>query len=151
MLDGLILHIEFSSLIKVVPRHFRPYDESAFYLGGYMNYLLYFGVIFLIIFLFYFLVLNRMKLKKQNYNKIGEINYLIKKFNLDSHKINYRLVANIVALINAFIIAFVCVVISLIDIAFIWQMLIGFVLLFSLIYALYEIFGRILVKKGWGK
>jgi hypothetical protein len=136
----------------VVPRHFRPYDESAFYLGGtFMNYLLYFGIIFIIIFLFYFLVLNRIKLKKQNYNKIGEINYLIKKFKLDPHKINYRLVANIVALINAFIIAFVCVVISLIDISFIWQMLIGFVLLFALIYALYEILGRILVKKGWGK
>lgn len=116
-----------------------------------MNYLLYFGVIFLIIFLFYFLVLNRIKLKKQNYNKIGEINYLIKKFNLDPKKINYNVTANIIALINAFIIAFVCVLISLIDVSFIWQMLIGFVLLFSLIYSIYEIFGRILVKKGWGK
>lgn len=30
-------------------------------------------------------------------------------------------------------------------------MLLGFVLLFGLIYALYEILGRVLVKKGWSK
>ncbi len=116
-----------------------------------MDYLIYFGIIFIIVFLFYFLLLNRIKLKKQNYNKIGEINYLIKKFKLDPKKINYQATANIVALINAFIISFTCVAITIFEMKLMWQLLIGFVLLFSLIYSIYEIYGRILVKKGWGR
>jgi len=138
----------------VVPRHFRPYDGNAFYLErniAMMEYLMYFGIIFVLVFLFYFLILNRIKLKKQKYNKIGEINYLIKKFKLDPQKVDYKKTALIVALINAFIISFTCVFISIINVAFVWQMLIGFVLLFALIYSIYEIFGRYLVKKGWGK
>ena len=116
-----------------------------------MEYLIYFGVIFVLVFLFYFLLSNRIKLKKGTYNKIGEINYLIKKFKLDPKKINYNVTANIVALINAFIIAFTCVAISIVEMKLVWQLLIGFVLLFALIYSIYEIYGRTLLKKGWGK
>ncbi len=116
-----------------------------------MDYLLYFGIIFTVVFLFYFLLLNRIKLKKKDFYKIGEINYLIKKFKLDPKKINYNVTANIIALINAFIIAFTCVAISIVEMKLVWQLLIGFVLLFSLIYSIYEIYGHILLKKGWGK
>ena len=42
-------------------------------------------------------------------------------------------------------------VISNIDLYIVWQLLIGFVLLFALIYSLYEIYGRHLVKKGYQK
>ena len=113
-----------------------------------MNYVLYFGIIFVIVFLGYLLLVNRRKLKKKQYEKIGEINYLIRKFYLNPQKVNYKALVYITSLINALIIALVCVIISLIDVKFIWQMLIGFALLFALIYAFYEILGRILIKKG---
>ena len=56
-----------------------------------------------------------------------------------------------VSLIDAFIISFVFVVITIIPWDMGFSMLLGFVLLFGLIYALYEILGRVLVKKGWSK
>ena len=51
------------------------------------------------------------------------------------------------AIINAFIISSVVTIISNIKLKMMWQLLIGFVLLFALIYSLYEIYGRHLIKK----
>ncbi len=114
-----------------------------------MEHIIYFFIIFVIVDTVYILFINRKKLKKKDYQKLGEINYLIRRFGLDSKRINYKALSYITASVNAFIIAAVCVIISLIKIKFIWQMLIGFALLFAMIYALYEILGRILIKKGW--
>ena len=92
------------------------------------------------------------KKKKIELNKeFGEINYLTAKFKLDKNKLNYKSCILWISLINAFIIAFVSTVISAIPAKIIWQLLVGFVLIFALIYSLYEIYGRILVKKGFGK
>lgn len=109
---------------------------------------------FLIIFigaLIIFLILNMKKLKKKKKNKIGEINYLISRFKLDKRKINYKYLILLISLTNAFIIAFVCTVICVLPFKLIWQMLSGFVLLFTLIFLFYELIGRNCIKKGWRK
>ncbi len=116
-----------------------------------MEYLIYFAIIFGVIFTFYYFLFNRIKIKKGKYNKIGEINYLILKFKLDPQKINYKSTSLMVSILDALIIASTCVIIFLIPVALIWQMVIGFVLLFALIYSVYEIYGRSLVRKGWKK
>ena len=135
-------------------------------------YLGFFGVLYVLVFLVDYFLINirkynilfkkkdskKAKNKKKNKKKInkkdiqfGEINYLIGKFKLDKKKINYKTAILWISIINAFIISFVSTVISAIPAHIIWQLLVGFVLIFGLIYALYEIYGRILVKKGWGK
>ncbi|MCR5787938.1 MAG: hypothetical protein K6G37_02520, partial [Bacilli bacterium] len=53
------------------------------------------------------------------------------------------------SLINGFIISVTVTVISNIKLHIAWQLLIGFALVFGLIYSVYEIYGRHLVKKGW--
>lgn len=113
--------------------------------------LLFFFVVALIIFAFdYFFVLRRkLKSKKIKNEEIMEINYLIAKFKLDKNKILYKPMCLYIALINGFIMSFVVTVISNIKLKMMWQLLIGFVLLFGLIYSIYEIYGRILVKKGF--
>ena len=80
-----------------------------------------------------------------------EIVYLTSKFNLDKNKIHYKPVLLWCALINGFIISLVSTIIVNIKLHMMWQLLIGFVLLFALIYAIYEIYGRHLVRKGWKK
>ena len=81
---------------------------------------------------------------------IFTINYLVYlRFNLDSKKINARRMILAISLINAFIISLVSTVITKLNIAIIWQFMIGFVLLFGLIYSLYEIYGKYLIKKGY--
>ena len=118
-------------------------------------------VLFMLIFLVnYFLVfkmgynnIKKQKRKKKN-KKIEDfigLSYLIPKFSLDVNKLNLNYVFLVVSLIDAFIISIVFFVTISIpwDIGF--SMLLGFVLLFGLIYSMYELFGRSLVKKGWSK
>lgn len=97
--------------------------------------------------------INKQKKKKKN-KKLEEfigLSYLIPRFNLDMSKINLNYLFVWVSLINAFIIALVFMIVYLIPWKFGFSMLLGFVLLFGLIYSLYELFGRILVRKGWSK
>ena len=116
-----------------------------------------FIVVFLINFLWIFKRgyenIKKQKSKKKN-KKLEEfvgLSYLIPKFKLDINKMDLNYVFFMVSLIDAFIISFVFLVISSIPWSIGFSMLLGFVLLFGLIYALYEILGRVLVKKGWSK
>ena len=107
---------------------------------------LFFLVIFLIVYFFTY-CMNLNHYKKKKYKKINEYNYLTLKFHLPIKGENLRKMLISFSLIDAFIIAFVTTVITLIPIQFIWQLLIGFVLLFFLIYVCYEIYGKYLMKK----
>ena len=113
----------------------------------------FFMLLMLIIFFvdYKFILLRKIKSKKVKNEEIMEFNYLIHKFNLDPKKINYRPTAMWCALFNGFIISGVVTVMYLIKLKFVWQLMIAFVMLVGLIYSIYEIYGRILVKKGKGK
>ena len=113
--------------------------------------LVFFFVLALIIFILDYLFMMKRKLKSKkikNY-EIMEINYLVGKFKLDKNKVLYKPVCLYCSLINGFIISGVVTIISNIKVKTMWQLLIGFALLFGLIYSVYEIYGRHLVKKGW--
>ena len=119
------------------------------------------GILFVVVFLVnYFLILKRgykniKKAKKRKKNKKIEdfvgFSILIPKFKLDINKMNLNYVFILSSLINAFIISIVFIIIYSIPWDLSFQILLGFVLLFGLIYALYELLGRHLVKKGWKK
>ena len=114
----------------------------------YLNTLYLFIGLFILIGVVDYLI-NKKKLKKKKNKKnkpIGEIDYLVTKFKLDRSKININKAIIYIAIINSFIISFTSCLIMIIPLKLIWQMLIAFVLLFSLIYALYEIYGRHLKK-----
>lgn len=112
-----------------------------------MDYLMWFIIIFVTVFLFYLLWVNRRKLKKEKYNKMGEINYLINRYKLNKEKIDYKALSNIIALANAFIIALVGTVLILIPLNYLWRMAIGLVLIIGSILIVYELIGRYLIKK----
>lgn len=106
----------------------------------------FFAIMFLLIFIITY-CMNLNNYKKRKYASIGELNYLLKKFNLDRKKLPVRKMLLVFSLIDAFIMAFTASFITALPVNTVFQMLIGFVLLFALIYALYEIYGRHLVKK----
>lgn len=111
------------------------------------TFILYFYLLlFLIVFIVTFL-LNYRKVKKKKFDSIGEMNYLILKFKLNKNKINYKREILYISIINSFIISSVGTFVTWLDIMIILQLALGFVLLFLLIYSLYEIYGRHLVKK----
>ncbi len=120
-------------------------------------YILFYLIIFLVIFLLdYFLLLKPKyeiyngikKAKKKKKIEVMEVEYLVMKFKLNKSKLYSRWVMLWIAFINAVIITIVSVTVSLIPVEMIFQFLIGFVVLFGLIYSLYELFGRYLIKKG---
>ena len=106
----------------------------------------FFAIMFLLIFIITYWM-NLINYKKRKYTSIGELNYLLKKFNLDRKKLPVRKMLLNFSLLDAFIMAFTASFITSLPVNTVFQMLIGFVLLFALIYALYEIYGRHLVKK----
>ena len=106
----------------------------------------FFAIMFLLIFIITY-CMNLNNYKKRKYTSIGELNYLLKKFNLDRKKLPVRKMLLVFSLLDAFIMAFTASFITALPVNTVFQMLIGFVLLFALIYALYEIYGRHLVKK----
>lgn len=118
-----------------------------------------FIILMIVIFLVDYFIINKRKLellksngitkkgKKKKVKSIGEIDYLVYKFKLDSKKINKERMIIWISIINSFIISIVSSIIMLMPFKLMWQMLIAFALLFGLIYSLYEIYGRHLKNK----
>lgn len=118
-----------------------------------------FIVLFIGVFLVDYFLINKRKLtliknkgvtkkgKKKKIKNISEIDYLSAKFKLKQKDLDRDKMIIIISLINAFIISIVSSVIMLMPFAIMWQMIIAFALLFGLIYALYEIYGRHLKHK----
>ena len=115
-----------------------------------------FSLLFLIVFLCHFFLVTRPAIlkmtgkKKTKKNKkekpLMEIDYLCNKFKLNKSKLDYKKLMYMIPLIDSFIITLVAIIIELIPLPFIFRLIIGFILLFGLIYSLYEIYGRHLKK-----
>lgn len=106
----------------------------------------FFLVLFLVIFLIQYWIDYR-KIKKNKLDNIMLMSYVIKKFKINKNKINYKKELKWTTAINSFIISSVGTIVSSIDTYIFVQLGLGFVLLFLLIYALYELYGRHLEKK----
>lgn len=125
--------------------------------------LIYWFLIFLLISIMYYIFLKRKynvyvgkKKNKREAKKLlldtMELSYLISRFSLDVKKMNLLMCIRYIALINGIIIATTTTLVYYLPFTKIfWQLAVGFVLLLGLIYSLYEIFGRLLVKRGWKK
>ena len=118
-----------------------------------------FIVLFMIVFLVDYFLINKRKLdviknkgvnkkgKKKKIKNISEIDYLTAKFKLKEKELDMEAMIIVISLINAFIISIVSSVVMLMPFAIMWQMIVAFALLFGLIYALYELYGRHLKRK----
>lgn len=115
-------------------------------MDGLVHDLIFFVLVYLLVFNIYYFILCR---KKKVIKITNEMDYLITRFKLNKKKINLKRLSLGVSLINAFIIAFVSFIMINIELMMILRLMIGFVILFILIYAIYEIYGRYLYKK-WG-
>ena len=127
-----------------------------------LEYIIYFLLVFIIVFLGDYLIIkkpiydslnNKQKKnkKKDKLRDIFELNYIITKFNLDKKKMPIKKCLLHFTLINALIISLTVTILSMLDIFVGWKFLIGFILLFGLIYAIYELYGNMCIKKGWKK
>lgn len=110
--------------------------------------LIYFGICFITVLLIYLLFINKKFRKEYKEGKEQvEIYYLIKRFNLNMKITKYKTIKLIVSFLNSFIVAFTFTVIINLKVKYVYKLMIAFLIMFILIYSLYEITGRILKKK----
>ena len=106
-----------------------------------------FGICFVVILLIYLIINITVRKEYKEGKQQVEINYLINKFKLDMRVTKYKTIKLIVAFLNSFIIAFTFTIIINLKFKYAYKLMIAFVIMFIMIYSLYEITGRILKRK----
>lgn len=113
----------------------------------YIKSLIYFSICFVVVFLLY-LVINKILRKKIKESREQiEINYLINRFKLNMKITKYKTIKLIVYILNSFIIAVTFTIIVNLKYKYAYKLMIAFIVMFILIYSLYEIVGRILKRR----
>lgn len=118
---------------------------------GILDILLEFVIVYAFVFILYFLL---FVMKKTRYNKNMvpvEFYYLVSIYKIDKKKINYKKFIYATAFINSFIIVFTYMIISKLLHKWIWQLLLGIVIIALLIVICYGLLGRYYQKKGMKK
>lgn len=98
--------------------------------------------------IFYILYMVFIAKKKKDYSKLkknDEIVLFVTRYNLNVKKINYKKLVRCIYGANSFIIAFTSTLILNIK-SFIWSVVICFVVIFVLIYSIFELLGRYFKK-----
>lgn len=109
--------------------------------------LIFCGVIFVVIYLLYLLM---VVFKRRKYNKnraVIELKYIINKYKLDMDKISYLKFSNMVALVTSFDMALTLFVAFKLENRYL-QFTIGILLLIVLLLGSYHIIGKVYQKKG---
>lgn len=115
--------------------------------NGVIGIILEYLIVFIIMFIINYFLYIRKK-KKLNKNKIPvELYYLISMYKLDIKKINYKKFLWIYSFVNTFIVSTIYIIVVYLVEGFVWQLLIGMVLLILLIIICYGLLGRYYQKK----
>jgi len=115
-----------------------------------MEYLIWGTLIFVSSMVFHYFYVIKKEVKGKQKNKKVEVEYLIKKHNIDMKKINYKKLMIQISFINTFIITLVFLLVLVIEMIVI-KMIIALFLFLSLIFICYDILGNIYKKRGMTK
>ena len=140
--------------------HAEASFSITFFLEVIMQELILFIMCYVVVLAFYELYCVRRakkykkgkmsKKKKNKYKEPGEIVLLKSKFKVNTDKVNYDQLLQIVALVSSFDISLVVSVMSLITI-FVLKLVVGFILIFVTIYVSYYLVYLFYKKKGMVK
>jgi membrane protein implicated in regulation of membrane protease activity len=111
-----------------------------------MENLLVFLLSFVFVFLCY-LIIYFYKRIRGTLIKMKEINILSAKFNLEKSDIDVNKFCLLIVLVNSLIISITATICTMIELDYIWQLCIGFIILMILIYVIYGFIGKYLQKK----
>lgn len=129
-----------------------------------INNLIFFIIVFLMVYIFCYYIAGRIKVPKEKnkdkstgkgkkqrpFKYTNEGKLMVIRYNLDEKKVDYQELLKWTSFCNAFVISLTCTIIINIPLKMYFQLAIGFIILFALIYSIFEIVGRHLNKK-WGK
>ena len=113
------------------------------------------AVIFFAIMVIFFYFRNVLKLanqkkKRKKDSEIIEVKYLCITNDIDRNKLLSNKMMIVFSIINAIIVDFVFIIVMLIKVPIFVRFIIGLVLFLGLIYSIYGILGKYLLKRGYG-
>lgn len=111
-----------------------------------MKYICSFLFSFIIVYLFYYLLIILRKEKLKMFNNNSYYKFLIKRYKLDTKKINNKMMANIVALANSFILAFTSSIVMIVENIYL-ELLLALAILILLQLFVYHIIGILLKRR----
>ncbi len=114
------------------------------------------AVIFFAIMVLFFYFRNVLKLanqkkKRKKDSEIIEVKYLCITNDIDRNKLLNHKMMIVFSIINAIIVDFVFIIVMLIKVPIFVKFIIGLVLFLGLIYSIYGILGKYLLKRGYDK
>ena len=116
-----------------------------------LKILLEFVIVYVIVFLLNYLIFVRKK-TTYNPNRVPvEFYYLVSLYKLNQKKINYKRFVYASALINTFIIVTTYMIVYRLLNKWVWQLLVGIVIILLLIIICYGLLGRYYQKRGMKK
>lgn len=139
----------------MVPRIYAPrnggvflYYEEVFMLkSGLIGVVLEYLIVFIIIFIINYFLYIRKK-KRLNKNKVPvELYYLVSMYKLDIKKIKYKKFLWTYSFINTFIVSTIYIIVVYLVKGFVFQLIVGVILLILLIIICYGLLGRYYQKK----
>lgn len=112
-----------------------------------MKFFVIFIVAFIIIFLAYLLtvILNKKKLEK--FKNSNQALFFVRRYKIKVNEDNVKVLAYLVAIANAFIIAFTLTIVELVE-NIILKILVAFLIIMPLILILYSLIGKYMKKRG---
>ena len=104
---------------------------------------------FLVLFIIIFIIYKRIYRNKKDFSKLkdtDEIRIFVLKYDIDVRKIDYKKLLNVLAILNAFIIAFTATIIVRIK-SFAWAIVVCIFIVMTLLLTLFTIAGRYFKSK----
>ena len=101
---------------------------------------------YLICMLLFFIIFGKKRKDKYNYQNSVDLKYIIQRYNINVKKLPYNLFLYIMNISNSFIIA-ITFTIMLNTEKYFYRIMIGFVIIFILIYVVYSLIGNYFKKK----
>ena len=111
-----------------------------------MKFLVIFLVSFIVVYLAYLLTVINNKKKLEKFKTSNQVLLLVKKYNIKVTDSNVKMLAQLVALSNAFIIAISITLVELVN-NLILKVLVAFVTIIPLILISYSLIGKYMLKK----
>ena len=116
------------------------------------NIIIIIAFFFIMVIFFYFKNMHKLvSKKKKKDNEIVEVKYLCLTSNIDKAKLINKKMMIVFSVINALIVDFVFTIVILLKVPIFVRFIIGFVLFIGLIYSIYGILGKLLLKRGYVK
>lgn len=111
-----------------------------------MEYIKWFLISFIIIYLFYFITVILQKKRYEKFKSSNQVLFFVKRYKLDVNKMNISKFIKIISFINSFIIALTFTIVININ-NYLLMLLIGFIILIPLMLLSYYIVGFYLKKE----